>query len=364
MSNMILTRTEDLHMVLGACRLAGVYPGVVGMSGVGKSQMVEQLHAQIADSMHDMSIPEDFGMIHNILSIKDPCEERGIGFPNRDDQTVEYFMDRGSPFEGNQHVPEKGIRFNDELDRAQLPMLHAFIPQLTSRMIGGVPLKPGWWDICALNGRTVDETVNELPIPLKLRLCWIYFHPTHTGLISYAERQGWNNLILEDMKSQGPAAIPECVSFDDMAIIERNDGTPNEPCPRQKEQAAALMDVVDAHPAFERVRLHLLQGMLGFKKACTLAVKIATQGRVPSCQDISNNPSGVALPAPSEQHYLGMVFPLFGTQVGPEGRAATVYLKRCLEAGITQDLIRVGVNALSVKYPQIWREQWALEVVA
>jgi hypothetical protein len=145
-----------------------------------------------------------------------------------------------------------------------------------------------------------------------------------------------------------------------MAVPLRPDGSADNPSPRQLEYYSSLLKVIDKFPVeYGPVRFQAMQGVLGLAVACEEATALAMDGHCPTLDDILNG--ATVVPDQQWQHYLSLSFAMMALPRQQNGRQCTSYLKLCLDAGVSRDLIRLGVSCLGQTCPDVWGNGWALD---
>ena len=289
---LLTTSPLQLPMVLKGCKDAGLFPCITGAPGSGKSAMVEQM---VAATRTSRDVP--FGFQLNLLAQKDPAESRGLGFPDRKTNTTMYFMPRDCPFEGNEFMPDEGVRFNDEADRVQdLAMVNDMLTQLSARKVGDVPLKKGWWDVFACNGVTDIGTL-ELPDAFRTRVIHIYLHHDSTRyVVKHGRDTGWSATVLEYMRDHDSELVQRQPDWVDNALCYDAEGKVQPPNPRQWNRVSDIELACKASPGMIPVEPQLIQGAIGFMWMIKyLSWRYARDG-ITTLREIESSPSSAKIP--------------------------------------------------------------------
>jgi len=178
-------KPKQIPRVLTVARKTGDVPFFCGPPGCGKSQITAQWARGQANG-------EDFGFGFESLYLTDldPTDLRGMPFPDRETQTVEWFSSGLLPLEGNDAFPEAGLLLLDDYPQA-LPAMQAAARQIIlDRRIGGKALKPGW--ICCLCGNRDEDraATHRMPSHVVSALNIFQIDPQDVdGWIAYAKSQ-------------------------------------------------------------------------------------------------------------------------------------------------------------------------------
>jgi hypothetical protein len=173
-----------------------VTPFIQGIPGVGKSQIVRQIVKELGfDEFIDLRMSQ-----HDDTDIKGiPCRINGV---------FEWVPPEFIPVSGNKRYEGKtGILFFDEVNRATDETLQSIFEVVNDYTVGGKPIIPGWFVICAGNlgyedgthvtvmdsamrnrfafftvtsdDITIDEWVDKYAVPYEINPYIVKFLKTH-----------------------------------------------------------------------------------------------------------------------------------------------------------------------------------------
>lgn len=148
-----------------------------GPSGVGKSEVMAQLAAEL-----------DIGLIDLRASQMDQVDLRGVPYVHKESKRTFWARPWFLPQEG------KGILFIDEINTAPPSMQAAFYQLMQDRRIGEHVLGEGWVPMAAGNREEDKGVINRMPAPLANRLTHIDFEVDLEEWVTWAIR---NKIALE-----------------------------------------------------------------------------------------------------------------------------------------------------------------------
>lgn len=238
-----------------------------GSPGVGKSQVVAQLAAELGVELRDLRV------IH-----LDPVDLRGLPVLSGKDEerTVNWVPPAFLPRTG------KGLLFLDELNAAAPSVQAACYQLVLDRRLGEYVLPSGWAIVAAGNRETDRSVVHRMPSALKNRFVHINFEVDLEDWIAWA--------LAHDIKSEIIAFLrfrPELLNAFDPQRNERAF-----PTPRTWE---FVSDMLRQNPPAD-LEYELLAGTIGEGAAAEFMGFIRIYRTLPDPDLIIINPKGAAVP--------------------------------------------------------------------
>jgi len=340
---MITTNPEELARALPVMKSADLVPNIVGRSGIGKSQIVQQFVKRVQESV------QDFGFVLSIQSVMDPVDNRGVPDLDREKQLTRWFAPATLPVEGNNDLPERGLTFHDELDRCDPANLNTLLTRLSAGVVDNRKIKAGWWDVCAMNGAT-DEYTTPLPKALKKRLCHLYFHHADmSGLLKHGGDEGWHEDVVSFLCKERP--LPAEPEWEDLAVDALPNGDVDAPAGRQFEYLSRAEHALAKRWPFQvsDLRPIIVQGILGYVYMLKYMVHCSTAD-IPSLDEIVRDPNGCRLPDDAAGLYAVASLIAAG---GDPARSSSfaIYLGRLANA--SEEIAMYGFRAASVRIPTL-----------
>jgi hypothetical protein len=158
-----------------------VVPFIWGMQGIGKTQTLKQIAAEMGYKEDEESWTS-FGFVHLHLATQEVGDLVGLLKHNKDG-TVSHARPEWFP-----KSQPRGILFLDELNRAHPDVIQACFSLITSRTIHTHRLPAGWKIVAAGNYQTDEFTVTDTSDSAWMsRFCHIHFEPTASEFIAFAE---------------------------------------------------------------------------------------------------------------------------------------------------------------------------------
>lgn len=161
---------------------AGLATMIWGQPGMGKSEVVMQTAANVAERLglkgvaeygDYHSTPQEWFGVHDVrLSQCEPVDVRGL--PKEVDGRTAWAVPDWFPSVGRTDLPEYGILFLDEANSAPQSVQAAAYQIANDRRIGDHKMKPGWSIVMAGNRMTDGGVVYKMPLPLCNRLMHLY----------------------------------------------------------------------------------------------------------------------------------------------------------------------------------------------
>lgn len=151
-----------------------VVPFLWGQQGMGKSQVVKQLAAELGVQL-----------IHLDLSALEPADLIGVMAPSADGKSTHHLRPDWFPTEGN------GIIFLDEFNRMHPDVMQTMMTFITERRMHRHKLPEGWGVVSAGNYNNNSFNVTDTSdAALVSRFCHVDFRPTIEEFILFAESRG------------------------------------------------------------------------------------------------------------------------------------------------------------------------------
>jgi hypothetical protein len=174
---------------------------ILGPSGVGKSQVVEQAGRELGMTpyLEWAAMPEgeeknkakEGGWIYEFnLLLQDLVAMRGLPWFSSGDDFTHWKASGELPFKGNDYYPDKGILFVDEFNTANREKQTVLYQLCLNRKIGNFHLKDGWYVVLAGNRAEDRGEINEVPGPLVNRLRIVYFDVNVGDWVNWATERG------------------------------------------------------------------------------------------------------------------------------------------------------------------------------
>lgn len=336
-------------------------------SGIGKTSEVRAYRDKWQAKLRETEGALEVGLDVHAMALEDALEFSGLPMPDRKTGRTRYFPQRRMPLVepggADAITPRQGVMLFDDIDKTRQDTMPGLYSILADHEVAGTAIKPLWFKVSCANGRAVDQLAEEMPRPLLARLVHFYVISRASALKKYATENGWNTEVLEALSRYGDDALPPMPMFEDMAVKTVDDSTPGKPSPRQWEYYSRVMNAMSPHmDYFADISFQAIQGCIGLEFASKEALRIATRGEIPTVSEILSGRARV--PRRQYWHLLPMCFAMLGIphrDMSANGALAAGYLKSCLDAGVSRDIVRLGVVCLSHQWPSIWSNEWALE---
>lgn len=166
-----------------------ITPLILGKSGIGKSEIVQQLAEEQGRVLIDLR-----------LSQLDSVDLRG--FPSDSNgKTTKWLPSNFMPFKGSQYDGQKGILFLDEVNRSDNAMKQAIFQLIYNRKVGDNEICDDWYIVCAGNlGIEDDNDVIEFDAALKNRFATLYMDITVDEWLTWAVDNKVNSFITSFIK--------------------------------------------------------------------------------------------------------------------------------------------------------------------
>jgi hypothetical protein len=234
-----------------------------GPVGVGKSQMVAQLCAEL-----------NIGMLDMRLSQMDPPDLRGL--PYRDGTQSKYAPPDELPKEG------EGILFLDEANAASRATSAAAMQLVLDRQLGQYRVPEGW-SVWAAGNRLSDKSVaNAMPAALANRYLHLQIRYDLNTLVEYGLGQGWDPIMLQFLRFR-----PEF-------LYQPPEGREIEAFPSAR--AWEMVHNSGAMSAAPAIRQRLVRGALGVGPMLELEAFVELMGDLPVLDTILLSPHSAQLP--------------------------------------------------------------------
>jgi len=239
-----LTPDAAAHFIVD-CWNAGLVPGLIGGSGLGKDYTV-----RAAKDLAGLGVASDNTPAGGLLEFRnaehEPVEIGGFPSPQADGPYVDYKPPLLMPYEDRDDIPETGVVFFNEFSKGLEAMMNACSNPLEYARAAGRAFKPGWRMVIAANRPGIDRSGdNRIPGHMIGRIvfvevvnnlkAWIDWagdagmHPDVIGFMMWkrGERDGEGEKALFDVEaSRDRFVTPQprkwemvskmCWSFDDM----------------------------------------------------------------------------------------------------------------------------------------------------
>ena len=141
-----------------------------GDSGIGKSEVVEQVAAESKLEFRDVR-----------LNLMDPTDLKGFPVPDLKKGIMRWLIADFLP----QDPKSKGILFLDEMNLATPAVMAAAYQLVLNRSIGEYVMPDGWAVLAAGNGDKVRANISRMPAPLSNRFTHIDFDLDQDDFINY-----------------------------------------------------------------------------------------------------------------------------------------------------------------------------------
>lgn len=188
---------DDLKQLLRISHRAGLAVLLIGHTGIGKSEIVEE-------TARDLGI----GFVAFDLSLCEPSDL--LGLPRVDADRTVYAPPARLPREG------AGILLLEELNRAERFVLAPALQLLSARRLNDYVLPPGWSIVAATNPEGSDYDVDRLDPALRSRFLQIHVEPDRHNWIGWARRTGLHPAVVrlvESLPEALEAAPPRSWTF-------------------------------------------------------------------------------------------------------------------------------------------------------
>lgn len=171
-----------------------------GKPGVAKTAVVHQATAEAAATL-GLELGPGLGFVDFRLAERAPTDLLGVPVPDAGEQVTTWYPPFNVPVEGNARLPEMGVLMLDELPNAAPTMQSIGQQMLHEHLLGGRPLKQGWFKVAAGNLAEDGAAVFEMPTPVASRF-WVHYYvePSADALISHAINRGWDVRIVAFLK--------------------------------------------------------------------------------------------------------------------------------------------------------------------
>lgn len=171
-----------------------------GKPGVAKTAVVQQAAAEAAARL-GLELGPGLGFIDFRLAERAPTDLLGVPVPDPRERVTSWFPPFNVPVEGNARLPELGVLMLDELPNAAPTMQSIGQQMLHEHLLGGRPLKQGWFKVAAGNLAEDGAAVFEMPTPVASRF-WVHYYvePSAQSLIAHAINSGWDVRIVAFLK--------------------------------------------------------------------------------------------------------------------------------------------------------------------
>ena len=299
----------------------------IGVSGVGKSRVVEQIADECRNELglknfeainYRLSQKEQGDLIGNPIEVEmvpcPYCIENGVNDFHHDvlhdkKKLMEHIYKMHDELKGKMpsyadvidiirnkyshlieirtgyavpdQLPTKGhgILHLDELNRATKGTRDAVFELVLERRMGKYCLPDGWIVVSSINPPSDEYIVHELDGAMVKRFCQIRFNPEHDEWMTYAAKNGLNGNV-----RQFVGEYPQFLGNDPVSLPYE----PN-PCPRTLEMLAHLIDGLPDDLVYE-----VAAGYIGTEAATAYMSMQTNKDRPVSAKKILDNYDGVA----------------------------------------------------------------------
>ncbi|MBQ9850367.1 MAG: AAA family ATPase [Clostridia bacterium] len=239
-----------------------------GPSGVGKSQLVQQLKDEIAAKTgKSVTVTDVRLMLYN------PIDLRGIPTSN-EDKTLAIWL-KPKIFDMNPSSETINILFLDEISAAP-PSVQAAAYQITLDRTVGEHKLPDNCIVIAAGNRVTDKSVAyKMPKALANRLCHIEIQADFKSWRDWAVKSGINQKVIGFISFKRDSLMDFDAGKDDNAF----------PTPRSWEMVSNILNTVDDN--IETV-YSMISGLVGNGTAIEFKTWCGVYNQLPSVKDIFN----------------------------------------------------------------------------
>ena len=159
-----------------------------GVTGIGKSDVVEQFAAKVGINVTVLD-----------LSLFEPPDL--IGLPIIKGDRSHYAAPAILPIEGN------GVLMLEELNRAEIPVMQPALQLLSARRLHNYILPEGWFCIASINPDDGDYQVYDLDPALRSRFLQVSVHADREAWLSWADQAHIHPIIQQTVQQHYDALI-------------------------------------------------------------------------------------------------------------------------------------------------------------
>ena len=245
---------------------------VIGKPGIGKSQAIRELCAEMNISFVDLRLCQ-----------LDSCELRGM--PVVSEGKTHWATPDIFPANG------QGILFLDEITAADKTLQVAAYQLLMERELGEYRLPPGWLVIGAGNDRESKAVATTMSSALTNRFLIVELKPTLNDFLDYGKKRGFHRTVLDFLKLR-----PK--------LLHRMDGDLQRgwPSPRSWERLNTMLKIAEETGNTESLS-YIVPGVVGSGAATEFLAFYSTQMYDPQIREILLAEKPLLLPEETDQAY-------------------------------------------------------------
>ena len=296
--------TETMPPVVTALIEAGVTPYIKGPPGVGKSDMVRQL---VADMSKDLNRP--VGLVTAIVSGLDPADARGFLIPMKGDGgqpplvratmppswpnkfNVEVYLDGVKADHYDGALPANGVFFLDEFSQADVDLQKVFAQVILERRLGEHALPEGWHIICAGNRVEDRAGVCKTLSHLQNRVAELHLTASYPAWETWAVRNGIHPLVISFAKAHAGDVFVDAVPKNPGPFCTPRSLVMAERALRALDPSHSETTLPDNEAAME-----IVSGLVGEGVMPKLISHIRLGNDLPDVEDVINDPVETKVP--------------------------------------------------------------------
>ena len=307
MQSVVQTNQGQLISLMTAARNINQPLFVWGSPGIGKSDIVRSFANSLEAQLCDIRLGQ-----------YDSVDLRGL--PDVDDRqsTTVWRAPSTLPLVGNDAWSDDQpiVLFLDEAMQAAPAVQSVAFQLVLDRRIGEHKLKPNVWIVAASNRETDRAGVNKMLSPLANRFLHVQLSPTLDGWKDWAMKAGVHTVPLAYLNTR-----PEFLDQFEKAQASSSKAFPT---PRTW---VVVSDIFHAHENDPAMLDLMVSSAVGTPVAAELMQFSRMVHKLPSLEEILNDPDGARVPEENDERYALMT--MLSLRVKPEHSAEVVtYVKR------------------------------------
>ena len=280
---------------------------VWGSPGIGKSDIAKTFAERIGAVLCDIRLGQ-----------YDSVDLRGLPDASTDGNMTVWLAPSTLPFKNNPDWPDDQpiVLFLDEAMQAAPAVQSVAFQLVLDRRVGEHELRDNVWIIAASNRETDRAGVNKMLSPLANRFMHVQLNPTLDGWKDWAYQAGIHEIPMAYLNTR-----PD---FLDHFEAAQKSSMKAFPTPRAWAAVSAIFHEYGNDPAMLDI---LVSATVGTGVAAELLQFARMAHKLPTLQDVVDDPTGVTVPSANDERYC--MCTMLAYRCTPEtGEQVIAYVKR------------------------------------